>query len=155
MELLFKCPAGCDFDWAEGRWEEQPGQANKGWRESGWKVLSEEMCDRWWRSQNNREDGASRDEHQLETKGWSEWGKWMQDPVLSCGCTKILETVCDSSVNSACLTQQENIEPLLETLPESPVPNLSYSSGSTGLPHCNNSHRGQKSNTKNYFFRKP
>lgn len=62
------------------------------------------------------------------------------------------KTICDSSVNFACLTQQENFESLLESLPESPVPNLSFSSGSTGLPQGNNSPRGQKSNTKNSFF---
>ncbi|XP_032377304.1 protein phosphatase 1 regulatory subunit 12A [Etheostoma spectabile] len=66
----------------------------------------------------------------------------MDDRRVKTGLTESTDTT-EISLKWSKMDEQGNIEPRLETLAESPIPNLSHSSiaGSRGLLYCNNSFR--------------
>lgn len=152
---LYECPAGCDSDRPErGAEDQQPVSsrwADRGRKHSGWKLPSEERLD-WWRgSQKDRVHWNNRGKSKMEQNRQGEWEKFTQKSVYWFHFLLQNQFVCDFIESYVFFilnhVQEGNLEPRLETLSESPIPNLSYSSiaGSRGLPYCNNSFRGQKS----------
>ncbi|XP_051280922.1 protein phosphatase 1 regulatory subunit 12A-like [Dicentrarchus labrax] len=82
------------------------------------------------------EEGDTLDERSCLRKGLTD------DRRVIIGLTESTETT-EISPKWSKMDEQGNIEPRLETLTESSIPNLSYSSvaGSCGLTYCNNSFR--------------
>ncbi|XP_044067247.1 protein phosphatase 1 regulatory subunit 12B isoform X2 [Siniperca chuatsi] len=82
------------------------------------------------------EEGGTLDERSCLRKGLTD------DRRVKIGRTESTETM-EISPKWSKMDEQGNIEHRLETLAESPIPNLSYSSiaGSCGLSYCNNSFR--------------
>ncbi|XP_029689563.1 protein phosphatase 1 regulatory subunit 12B isoform X3 [Takifugu rubripes] len=82
---------------------------------------------------------SSQDRQRKDGETLDDWF-YLRNRATHDGGVEITEKEATETVSNWRQTDEQDIEPVLEALPESPVPTLPYSSGATGLPRCNNSY---------------